>query len=99
MTNSGIRTIGGKGVKSVLILAGSPRRAGQIADARGIPRAQVAFPRTLQDAESWAPLSLPLIVDWSLPSHREGVMLAEFAAAYIWREAPIGWRKGARRDQ
>lgn len=87
------------GLKSLLVLAGSARRAGEIADARGIPRGAVAFPRTLQDTERWADQSLELIVDWSLPSHPEAVMLDEFAAAYIWREAPVEWRRGARRDQ
>lgn len=96
MSRTGVRP---EGHKSILVLAATARRAGQIADARGIPRGAVAFPRTLQDAENWATLHLEMIVDWSLPSHPQGVLLAEFAAAYIWREVPIEWRQGSRRDQ
>lgn len=96
MTRSRVRR---DGTKSTLILAGTSRRAGQIADARGIPRAEVAFPRTLDDAQRWFTLGLPMIVDWSLPSHPQAVMLDEFATAYMWRHAPRSWRRGARRDQ
>lgn len=89
MTRSGIRPAN-QGGKTLLVLAANTTMAARAAEARGIPVAEVAFPRTVHDAERWA--FLPLLIDWSLPNHPEAVKLDAFAAAYLWRNVPKrGW--------